>query len=426
MASNPQSGIDGQTQPGTTGRFLVLLKREDPGAGLQVVQTASNAAVAVASDVAVAGVAPPIPSGTGGLYFDVLGVAVVSPESGDDLVAAAEASPEVLAVEPERIVSVPIPGISTPGLAGEDVSTRYASGYQAAAAATATGLWDESQFTWGLQATHAATSQLSGNGVKVAVLDTGFDSTHPDFAGRAIAAQSFVPGSDAQDVFGHGTHCIGTACGPRNPHVLPGYGIAHQADILVGKVLGNDGRGTDGQILSGITWAVTNGCRVVSMSLSAPVQPGGLFSVVFENAARAALAQGTVIIAAAGNDSLRQVNLIRTVGHPANCPSILAVAAIDSSFAVASFSNGGINPEGGEVNIAGPGVDVYSSWPMPIRYRRISGTSMATPHAAGIAALLAEANPAASGPELADLLTKNAQPLPLPNRDVGSGLVQAP
>jgi subtilisin family serine protease len=99
---------------------------------------------------------------------------------------------------------------------------------------------------------------------------------------------------------------------------------------------------------------------------------------------------------------------------------------MDVQGGIARFSNRGINPNGGQVDIAGPGVDVHSSWPMPVRYRRISGTSMATPHVAGIAALWAEANPGVRGAALRDLVLQQAQGLPLPVRDVGVGLVQAP
>jgi subtilisin len=93
---------------------------------------------------------------------------------------------------------------------------------------------------------------------------------------------------------------------------------------------------------------------------------------------------------------------------------------------VAWFSCGAVNPDGGEVDIAGPGVDVFSAAPEPAGYARMSGTSMATPHVAGIVALLAEAYPAASASELKDLLLGSARALPLPSTDVGSGLVQAP
>jgi subtilisin family serine protease len=283
----------------------------------------------------------------------------------------------------------------------------------------------ETEFTWGLQVTRAALSRFSGKNIRVAVLDTGLDLGHPDFAGRPIVSRSFIAGQAVQDRHGHGTHCIGTACGPQRPGRLPRYGIAFDSRIFVGKVLNNQGSGADAGILAGIQWAITNNCPVVSMSLGAPVFPGEGFSQIFETVAQRALAAGTLIIAAAGNDSARP-GTIRPVGHPANCPSIMAVGALDVQMRVASFSNGGLNQQGGQVDIAGPGVAVRSSWPRPVLHNTISGTSMATPHVAGIAALLAEANPTARGRALASLLIQAARRLALPARDVGSGLGQAP
>ena len=206
---------------------------------------------------------------------------------------------------------------------------------------------------------------------------------------------------------------------------MPRYGVAYDAEIFVGKVLSNQGRGGDGDILAGIDWAVQKGCRVVSMSLGAPVMPHQKPSTVFENMARRALAAGTLIVAAAGNESQRP-GYIAPVGHPANCASIMAVGTLDSSMQVAWFSTRGIDPNGGQIDIAGPGVDIYSSWIMPKRYNVISGTSMATPHVAGIAALHAEANPGITPVDLWTRLVKTARALSLPVEDVGSGLVQAP
>jgi subtilisin family serine protease len=141
--------------------------------------------------------------------------------------------------------------------------------------------------------------------------------------------------------------------------------------------------------------------------------------------ARRALAAGTLIIAAAGNESNRPA-FIAPVGHPANCPSILAVGALDPMLQVSFFSCGARNPQGGQVDIAAPGRNVRSSWLLPQQYNSISGTSMATPHVAGIAALWLQANPAMGGGVLGWLLLQNAQHLPLLASDVGAGLVRAP
>ena len=390
---------------------------------------------------------------TDGLVFDKLGCAVVTapPEPMQALGVAAAEDNDILAIEPERVVhelrdewpfNVDIPPITpSPQLPGLPLD--YLRGYRDAvnqlvdkilgisgvpgevAEEAITGVLSELELTWGLQVTKVGASRFTGKGIRVAVLDTGLDLGHPDFAGRAIVSQSFVANQTVQDGRGHGTHCVGTACGPQQPRQLPRYGIAYEAEIFVGKVLNNRGSGVDGDILAGINWAVTNNCPIVSMSLGAAVAPGQTFSRVFETAARRSLDGGTLIIAAAGNDSGRPM-LIVPVAHPANCPSIMAVAALDVQLRLAAFSNAGLNPQGGQIDIAGPGVNVRSSLPRPTSYGLKSGTSMAAPHVAGIAALHAQANSRARGRTLAQLLMQSARRLPLSGRDVGMGLVQAP
>src|SRR5690606_29197197 len=193
----------------------------------------------------------------------------------------------------------------------------------------------------------------------------------------------------------------------------------------VGKVLSDEGAGADGTVLQGIDWAIENGCHVLSLSLGSAMQPGQGYSAVFEAVAQRALAAGTLIVAAAGNESSRP-EYIAPVGHPANCPSILAVGAVDRNLKVAPFSCGGIESDGGEVDMAAPGGDIHSAWPVPQEHHTISGTSMATPFVAGVAALHAQASPDASGRALGDRLLRTVQKLGEPHRDVGAGLVQAP
>ncbi len=464
----PAMPPDETPAPGTTGRYLVLLQEDDIKAGVSALgDTAGIRSVARSGDFESGAVSAADLAGTEAVVFDDLGVAVVQtpPDQIRALgVATAEAG-ALLAVEPERVVYAlqagdpdpavtimppppPPPSPSPPtgpvGLAsGSGFSFDYLRGYRDAvnelvdrllgeaglpsetADEAFAAAFDESELTWGLQATRVASSRWTGRGVRVAVLDTGMDLNHPDFVGRRITARSFIDGESVQDGHGHGTHCIGTACGPLKPARLPRYGVAHECEIFAGKVLSNRGSGSDGGILAGIQWAVQNGCAVVSMSLGAPVRAGARYSSVFEQAARRALNAGTHIIAAAGNDSGRPSH-VAPVSHPANCPSILAVAALDARLRVAYFSNGGINPESGQIDIAGPGVAVYSAWPLPDINHTISGTSMATPHVAGIAALYAEAHAKARCIDLFSLLTQNARRLELPARDVGAGLVQAP
>jgi subtilisin len=284
----------------------------------------------------------------------------------------------------------------------------------------------QSQATWGIGATRVDQSAWSGAGIKVAVLDTGLDLAHPAFAGRIVAARSFVPGETEQDVQGHGTHCIGTACGPQAPAGQIRYGVAYESEIHVGKVLNNAGSGRESWILAGIEWAVDNGCEVISMSLGRRVGPNEPPDAFYENAGRYALEHDSLIIAAAGNESWRQYGHIAPVGAPANAESILSVGAIDAKMKIANFSCGGVNPQGGEVNIAGPGIDILSTFPQPRGFERLSGTSMATPHVAGIAALYAQSDKALRGKALWNALERTAMNIGHPARDVGAGLVIAP
>jgi subtilisin family serine protease len=265
-------------------------------------------------------------------------------------------------------------------------------------------------------------SPRTGRGIRVAVLDTGVDLAHPDLAGRAVTATSFVPGQSAQDGHGHGTHCVGTACGPRTVAGSRGYGVAPEAEVLVGKVLSDEGSGTDAEILAGIAWAVRNGCQVISMSLGADTPEP---SPAYTAAGRRALDQGSLIVAAAGNNADRGSGEIGFVGAPANSPDVLAVGALDALLEVASFSARSTALPGGQVDLAAPGVDVYSSWPVPTCYDTISGTSMATPHVAGLAALWAEET-GLRGRDLWWALDRASRRLPLPSVDVGSGLPRAP
>jgi subtilisin family serine protease len=281
---------------------------------------------------------------------------------------------------------------------------------------------DTAQATWGMQAVQATSSPRSGKGIRVAVLDTGFDTGHPDFAGRNVTVQSFVAGEPPQDGHGHGTHCIGTSCGPRTPSTGPRYGIAYEADIFAGKVLSNAGSGSDAQILAGINWAVANRCPVLSMSLGADVAQA---HPPYSAAGRRALQRGSLIIAAAGNNADRRAGNVGFVGAPANSPEIMAVGALEQALGMAFFSARSLPARGGQVDIAGPGFQVLSSWPLPTRYRSISGTSMATPHVAGIAALWAEAT-GRRGLELWATLCQESQRLLQPSVDVGSGLCIAP
>lgn len=278
--------------------------------------------------------------------------------------------------------------------------------------------------TWGLKKIEAVESKFTGLNVKVAVLDTGFDINHPDFINRNIITSSFVPNETINDKHGHGTHCIGTACGNLDKNQLR-YGVAKNSIIYAGKVLSNQGSGAQAWILNGMNWAANSGCKVISMSLGSSVYPGQSFDIAYERAAQFAMTKGAVVVAAAGNDSNRSNNLFNPVSSPADCPSILAIAALDSNLSVANFSNRAINTNG-LIDLAAPGVKIYSSWPQPLGYNTISGTSMATPHVAGIIALLWEKFPNYTPYQIIFELKKLAKVLLLPKYDIGDGLAIAP
>jgi len=421
-------GVDALADGGValeTGRRIVTFQPENFDAALANIRDVAGPDVAMSSDfdgqdIDIAGT-----SGAGALVFQELGVAVLD-EAIDAGIAETTASEVTLLAANEPEIFMFPSGVDTAeylrgfaaaaarirdDLAGGNAGQSEGDGNDDPAAAVA-GL------TWGIAATRAAMSRFSGRGIKIAILDTGFDFRHPDFAGRAIVHSSFIAGQTARDVHGHGTHCTGTAAGPRAPAgAIPRYGVAFEASIFIGKVLSNTGSGSSASVLAGMNWAIANRCQVISMSLGG----GGGPYAYYTQAGQQALNAGCLIVAAAGNDSNRP-GVIRPVSAPGNSPTIMAVAALDPNLGVAYYSNGA--PPGATA-IAGPGSSVYSSVPMPVRYGVKSGTSMATPHVAGCAALLAQSNGALRANALRNALRAGAQRLPRPPGDVGAGLVRA-
>jgi subtilisin family serine protease len=311
--------------------------------------------------------------------------------------------------------------------------------------------------TWGIKAVGADQSPFAGQDIVVAVLDTGIDPGHPAFAGVNLVRRNFTNGPD-DDVHGHGTHCAGTIFGRdvNGTRIGVARGVSK---AVIGKVLGPDGGGSD-VLLDAIEWAIGEGANIISMSLGIDF-PGFVASLqnqqhlpvelatsmalegyranvlLFERLASLIQARTLttgkpcIVVAAAGNESRRDVDpdFEIAVSPPAVSEGIVSVAAFGNDdgqgFRIASFSNTG-------AVLGGPGVGVLSAQrgggliPM-------SGTSMATPHVAGIAALWADKMKKANqfrSPQFANRLlgstTLDGLLAGFVPRDVGSGMIQAP
>jgi subtilisin len=253
-----------------------------------------------------------------------------------------------------------------------------------------------------------------GRGIRVAVLDTGVDRNHPDLVGRIVAAKDFTgsPNGSA-DVQGHGTHCIGIVAA--NDNETGTVGVAPECEILAGKVLGDNGSGLSTWIAAGIDWSVESKADVISMSLGSSAPDNRI-----RGAVQRAVAAGVIVIAAAGNEGPRE----GTVGFPGGFPECVCVASTNVRDLISNFSS-----RGPRVDVAAPGEAVKSTYPGG-RYATLSGTSMATPQVAGVAALViahARANGKTITPDqFRELLGKTSRDLPPPGRDTaaGFGLIQ--
>ncbi|MCX4528752.1 MULTISPECIES: S8 family serine peptidase [unclassified Streptomyces] len=232
-----------------------------------------------------------------------------------------------------------------------------------------------------------------GKGTKVAVLDTGTDLEHPDLKGRVAASENFTDSDTDADRQGHGTHTISTVGGSGAESGGAKKGVAPGAGLLSGKVLNDQGYGLDSWIIAGMEWAVESKADVVSMSLGDPSQTAcdDPMSAAAEHLARST---GTLFVIAAGNSGPGN----NTVSSPGCAPSVLTVGAVDRDDTTAPFSSRGpagpqhtLKPE-----IAAPGVGI-SAAAMGGRgvyaYQSMSGTSMATPHVAGAAAIVKQRHP---------------------------------
>lgn len=252
-----------------------------------------------------------------------------------------------------------------------------------------------------------------GKGVKVAVLDTGVDGTHPDLADRLAAEKNFSEAADTVDRVGHGTHVASTVAGSGAKSKGAYKGVAPGARLISGKVLDDNGFGEESGVIAGAQWAVAQGAKVVNLSLGSSDSPGNgpLEQAVDDLSA----SSGALFVIAAGNDGPHP----GTVGSPGSAAAALTVGAVDRDDITAEFSSRGPTADGAlKPDITAPGVDIVAAKaaqgsegaPAADGYVSLSGTSMATPHVAGAAAILAQRHPGWTGERLKAALTGSATP----------------
>lgn len=210
-----------------------------------------------------------------------------------------------------------------------------------------------------------------GEGVNVAVLDTGIDTDHPDLQNAIIDSVDFS-GDGIEDANGHGTHCAGIIAARQNNAGF--VGVAPKCSLLIAKVLANNGSGAYQWISSGIDWAIDSGAHIISMSLGGSMSADILFKAI-----HLALNKGVFVICAAGNEGSLFQN---SIGYPGRYGGVITVAAHDQDGNRSGFSS-----RGGELDVMAPGSDIWSTY-MNGGYAELSGTSMATPFVSGLGALI--------------------------------------
>lgn len=251
----------------------------------------------------------------------------------------------------------------------------------------------------------------TGEGATVAVLDSGIDTAHPDLAGAVTAERDFTASpSGPRDVLGHGTHVAGIITGDGSASGGTYVGVAPDVRLLNGKVLDDAGFGTDSSVLDGMEWAVEQGADVVNMSVGTPFPSEG-DDVVEQAVNRLTAGSGTLFVIAAGNSGPRPYS----VGSPGAADAALTVGAVDEQDELAFFSSRGprMGDNGIKPEVTAPGVEINSARVgdgSGEAYTRKSGTSMATPHVAGAAAILAARRPEWTAAELKSALMGSAEP----------------
>ncbi|WP_407835276.1 S8 family serine peptidase [Streptomyces sp. DSM 116496] len=274
---------------------------------------------------------------------------------------------------------------------------------------------------------------FDGTGVKIAVLDTGVDKTHADLKSQVVGEKNFSDSPDTTDRVGHGTHVASIAAGTGAASGGAMKGVAPGAKVISGKVLDDRGYGSDSAVIAGMEWAVAEGAAVVNLSLGSRDFPG--VDPVEATVDRLSAEKGVLFAVAAGNNGAGE----STVGSPGSADAALTVGAVDGKDALADFSSRGPRVGDGAVkpDLTAPGVGITAAaargskldtdpgaqHPVP-GYLVLNGTSMATPHVAGAAALLKQKNPGWTGTELKGALTASTKDGAVGVQQQGTGRVQ--
>lgn len=255
-----------------------------------------------------------------------------------------------------------------------------------------------------------------GTGTNVAILDTGVDATHPDLAGKVVAGQSFVPGVDSTtDGYGHGTHVASIIAGTGAASGGKYRGVAPGARLVIGKVLDDSGTGDESWVIDGMEWAAeTEHARIVSMSLGSG-EPSDGTDPMSQSVDDLSASTGALFVIAAGNEG----PAARTVSAPGAADAAFTVGAVDKSDQLADFSDRGprLTDYALKPDIVAPGVNITAARAAgtdlgPIvdnDYTTLSGTSMATPHVAGSAAILLQEHPNWTAAQLESALTSTSR-----------------
>ncbi|MFN8496295.1 MAG: S8 family serine peptidase [Anaerolineae bacterium] len=328
---------------------------------------------------------------------NAVGAQILSAPTGhstQDIIDAYAGLDEVEYVEPDYIASIGDSQPVGPVLTADDLRT---------AQQTTNDPKLSSQYHIAKMSVPSAWDVTHGDNVVIGIVDTGADFTHPDLSGKfASNGWDFVNNDNSpQDDQGHGTHVSGIAAAATNNGV-GGAGVGYNAKILPVKALDSNGSGSYSAIANGITWATDNGAKIINMSLGGSYQ-----SQTLDAATTYAWNHGVVVIAAAGNSNTSSPS------YPAMSPYVIGIGATDENDQRASFSNYGQNAD-----VAAPGTNILSTV-MGGNYQAWNGTSMASPNAAGVAALIAASHPTWTNAQIRSALetttdnTNAGAPIPL-------------